>query len=76
MGCAECNYTGYKGRIALHEILVCDEDIKELIIKNAPAQEIKKALLNKDFLTLRQDGILKVLKGETTLTQVLAVTLR
>ncbi|MFN4131456.1 MAG: GspE/PulE family protein [Caldimicrobium sp.] len=75
-GCPDCNYTGFKGRIAIHELLVPDEEIKDLIIKNTPAQELRRVLLNKGFLTLRQDGILKVLQGETTLTQVLAVTLR
>ncbi len=76
VGCQECNYTGYKGRIAIHEILIPDEDLKDLIIKNTPAQELRRVLLSKGFLTLRQDGILKVLKGDTTLSQVLAVTLR
>lgn len=76
VGCEFCNYTGFKGRIALHEILVPDEDIKDLIIKNAPASEIRKVALEKGFHTLKQDGILKVLMGETTLKQVLAVTLR
>ncbi|MGC9108911.1 MAG: GspE/PulE family protein [Caldimicrobium sp.] len=76
VGCEFCNYTGFKGRIALHEILVPDEDIKDLIIKKAPANEIRKIALEKGFHTLKQDGILKVLMGETTLKQVLAVTLR
>jgi type II secretory ATPase GspE/PulE/Tfp pilus assembly ATPase PilB-like protein len=76
VGCEFCNYTGYKGRIAIHEILVPDDEIKELIIHNAPAQEIRKVALTKGFQTLKQDGILKILKGETTLKQVLAVTLR
>ncbi len=76
VGCEFCNYTGFKGRIALHEILVPDEDIKDLIIKNAQASEIRKVALEKGFHTLKQDGILKVLMGETTLKQVLAVTLR
>ncbi|MFN3406457.1 MAG: GspE/PulE family protein [Caldimicrobium sp.] len=75
-GCSECNYTGYKGRIGIHEILVNDEELKDHIVKNTPAQEIRRMLLNKGFLTLRQDGILKVLKGETTLQQILAVTLK
>lgn len=76
VGCDFCNYTGFKGRIALHEILISDEDIRQLIIKNAPAMEIRRVALEKGMLTLKQDGILKVLKGETTLKQVLAVTLR
>lgn len=76
VGCEECNYTGYKGRIAIHEILIPDDEIKELIINGAPAQEIRKVALSKGFQTLKQDGIIKVLWGETTLKQVLAVTLR
>jgi type II secretory ATPase GspE/PulE/Tfp pilus assembly ATPase PilB-like protein len=76
VGCDECNFTGFKGRIGIHEILVPDEDLRDLIIKNAPANEIRKLALQKGMITLKQDGILKVLQGETTLKQVLAVTLR
>jgi type II secretory ATPase GspE/PulE/Tfp pilus assembly ATPase PilB-like protein len=75
-GCEECNFTGFKGRIGLHEILVPDEELKNLIIKNAPANEIRKVAMQKGMITLKQDGILKILRGETTLKQVLAVTLR
>lgn len=76
VGCEDCNYTGFKGRIAIHEILVPDDKIKDLIIHNAPAQEIRKVAISRGFQTLKQDGILKVLRGDTTLKQVLAVTLR
>ncbi len=75
-GCSKCNYTGFKGRIAIHELLVPDEELKKLIIENAPAQKIREVAINKGFTTLKQDGILKVLKGETTLKQILAVTVR
>ncbi|MCS7150468.1 MAG: hypothetical protein N2327_05720 [Caldimicrobium sp.] len=75
-GCEICNYTGYKGRIALHELLVPDEDIKALIVKRVPAQELREWALKKGMLNLKQDGILKVLSGETTLDQVLAVTIK
>lgn len=76
VGCPVCNYTGFKGRIAIHELLTPDDEIKDLIIKNAPASQIRDAAIKKGFLTLKQDGILKVLQGETTLQQILAVTLR
>ncbi len=76
VGCPLCNFTGFKGRIALHELLIPDEELKDYIIKNAPPSEIRKVAMQKGFLTLKQDGILKVLKGETTLKQVLAVTVR
>jgi len=76
VGCPKCNFTGFKGRIAIHELLIPDEETKLLIIKSAPASEIRNAAIKKGFLTLKQDGILKVLKGETTLKQILAVTVR
>ncbi|WP_144011500.1 GspE/PulE family protein [Thermodesulfobacterium geofontis] len=76
VGCSECNYTGFKGRFAIHELLIPDDELKSLIIKNAPANEIRDLAMQKRFLTLKQDGILKVLKGETTLKQILAVTVR
>ena len=76
VGCSECNYTGFKGRFAIHELLIPDDELKTLIVKNAPANEIRNVAMQKGFLTLKQDGILKVLKGETTLKQVLAVTVR
>ncbi len=76
VGCDECNYTGFKGRIGIHELLIPDEEIKELIIKNTPAMEIRNLALTKGMLTLKQDGILKVLKGETTLKQILQVTIK
>ncbi|PMP97945.1 MAG: type II secretion system protein E, partial [Thermodesulfobacterium geofontis] len=76
VGCSECNYTGFKGRFAIHELLIPDDELKLLIIKNAPANEIRDVAMQKGMLTLKQDGILKVLKGETTLKQILAVTVR
>ncbi len=76
VGCSECNYTGFKGRFAIHELLIPDDELKSLIIKNAPANEIRDLAMQKGFLTLKQDGILKVLKGETTLKQILTVTVR
>lgn len=75
-GCEICNYTGYKGRIAIHELLIPDDDLKALIVKKAPAQELRDMAIKKGMLTLKQDGILKVLMGETTLDQVLAVTIK
>lgn len=76
VGCSQCNYTGFKGRFAIHELLIPDDEIKTLVIKNAPANEIRNLAMQKGFLTLKQDGIIKVLKGETTLKQILAVTVR
>lgn len=76
VGCPVCNYTGFKGRIAIHELLIPDDEIRDFIIKGAPALELRNKAIQKGFTTLKQDGILKVLRGETTLKQVLAVTVR
>jgi len=76
VGCSKCNFSGFRERIAIHELLIPDDDLKMLIVKNAPATEIRSLAIQKGFLTLKQDGILKVLRGETTLKQILAVTVR
>jgi type IV pilus assembly protein PilB len=72
-GCPRCGNTGYSGRIALSEVLDINDKIKELIIEG------KKHLSNKDikesqkFIDIKQDGIIKVLKGVTTMEEVLRV---
>jgi type IV pilus assembly protein PilB len=75
-GCKACNFTGLKGRTAIHELLVVDEDIKELIAKGATAMEIKEfAREDKNMRTLREDGLEKVAKGITTFEEVISRTL-
>lgn len=71
-GCNHCKNTGYKGRLAIHELLVADEGLKVLIEKNAPVIEIRKHAMAHGMRTLRQDGILKCLQGDTDLNQVLS----
>jgi type II secretory ATPase GspE/PulE/Tfp pilus assembly ATPase PilB-like protein len=71
-GCNYCKNTGYKGRLAVHELLVADEGLKMLIEKNAPVIEIRKHAMDNGMRTLRQDGILKCLQGDTDLKQVLS----
>ncbi|WP_022854205.1 ATPase, T2SS/T4P/T4SS family [Thermodesulfatator atlanticus] len=75
-GCSHCNNTGYKGRMAIHELLVANDEIRELIVKNAPVHEIREAAMRAGMLTLKQDGIWKVLAGETDLKQIRAVSIR
>ncbi len=75
-GCKECNFTGLKGRTAIHELLVVDEDIKELIAKGATAMEIKESARNAGKMrTLREDGFEKVARGITTFEEVISRTL-
>ena len=72
-GCPSCNQTGYRGRLAIHEVLVIDESIKEHILLKSGSLEIKKQARAQGFHTLLEDGLLKVLDGLTTTEEVLRV---
>jgi type II secretory ATPase GspE/PulE/Tfp pilus assembly ATPase PilB-like protein len=73
-GCEKCNGIGYKGRTTVSEILVVDREIKELISQNALSMQIRDKAIENGMITMAQDGILKVLEGETTLEEVERVT--
>jgi len=68
--CEKCNQTGYRGRVAVTELLVVDDEIRQLIYKKANAGEIRKAALAQGMLTLKQDGIFKVCAGLTDYDEV------
>lgn len=72
-GCPACNNSGYRGRLAIHEILPVDRTIKELILKGANNAEIRDYLKQQGYRTLLEDGLLKVLEGVTTTEEVLRV---
>jgi len=74
-GCERCNGTGYKGRYAIHELLVIDDEIRHAIIEGKTATEIKELARKKGMKTLREDGIQKALQGITTLEEVMARTI-
>jgi len=74
VGCAECQGTGYKGRTGIFEFLVPDEDIKNMILKKAPAYEIRTIAQKSGMRTLREDGLDKVAAGITSLAEVVRVT--
>jgi type II secretory ATPase GspE/PulE/Tfp pilus assembly ATPase PilB-like protein len=69
-GCTHCKNSGYKGRVAIHELLVSDDGLRMLIEKNAPVIEIRKHAMSGGMRTLKQDGILKCLQGDTDFKQV------
>lgn len=73
-GCSSCMETGYRGRIAIFELLVIDEDIRELINQQAPVRQIRESAIGSGMRTLRQDGINKAVSGITTLDEVMRVT--
>ncbi|MBF0226087.1 MAG: type II secretion system ATPase GspE [Desulfobacterales bacterium] len=74
-GCKECRNTGFKGRIGIFELLKVDEDIRKLIIEGASSEKIKESAINKGMVTLRNDGLLKIKNGITTIPEILRVTL-
>jgi len=70
-GCEKCNQTGYKGRTTITELLVPNEKIKELVVAKSPTSVIKNEGIKSGMRTLRQDGLAKVLRGITTLEEVI-----
>ncbi|MGH7806326.1 MAG: GspE/PulE family protein [Candidatus Binatia bacterium] len=75
-GCDRCNNTGYRGRSAIHELLVATDEIKGLLRRRAPASEIHEMAKSQGMTTLLQDGILKILSGHTDRAQVWATAMR
>ena len=73
-GCSKCNNIGYQGRTTVSEILVVDKNIEELISQNAISSRVKEKAIENGMLTMKQDGVLKVLEGKTTLEEVERVT--
>jgi len=76
VGCSRCGQTGYRGRFALLETLVVTDPIKRMIVDGVSVQEIKKYAIQKQgMVTVRRAGLMKVMRGETSLEEVLAVSL-
>jgi len=75
-GCKECNDTGYKGRMGLHELLASTDTIKRAVQKRKSAEDIRDIAISEGMSTLLQDGIKKVLAGHTDFYQVLRVCMK
>ncbi|NNG46114.1 MAG: type IV-A pilus assembly ATPase PilB [Deltaproteobacteria bacterium] len=73
-GCEECNRTGFRGRVALYEVMPVREEIKDLVLRGGSALDIKREATRLGMKTLRQAGLTKVEEGMTTLDEVLRVT--
>ena len=73
-GCPNCNHTGYKGRKALTELLVVNNEIREMIANEAPANHLRDKAREMGMRTLREDGLAAILNGETTVDEVLRYT--
>lgn len=72
--CDACSHTGYSGQIGIHEILVVDDPIRELILQNAPSNAIFVKAREQGMTTMREDGLMKVMQEITTLEEVQRVT--
>ncbi|MFH2137156.1 MAG: type II secretion system ATPase GspE [Candidatus Omnitrophota bacterium] len=73
-GCEKCNNTGYKGRSGIFELMVLDEDIRSLILDRASVSDLRNQAIKNGMRTLREDGLLKVFQGITTLEELINVT--
>jgi general secretion pathway protein E len=73
-GCHACMHTGYRGRTAIFEIMVMDENLKRLILKTSDSNHIHEEAIKRGMTTLMQDGARKIMEGVTTLEEVLRVT--
>jgi len=73
-GCDLCGHSGFRGRIALFELLVMDDEIARLVLTRAEAREIQRAALDAGMRTMLADGVAKAGEGLTTLDEVLRVT--
>jgi general secretion pathway protein E len=73
-GCSACNRLGYRGRTGIYELLLVDDEIRQLILKNVDSSSIKRAAVSKGMFDLLEDGARKVAAGETTIAEVLTVT--
>jgi general secretion pathway protein E len=72
--CERCNHTGYRGRVGIFELMLIDDAIRELIAQNIDAKRIKRQAVSNGMRTLRGDGARKVLRGVTSIAEVLRAT--
>ncbi|HTZ43040.1 MAG TPA: ATPase, T2SS/T4P/T4SS family [Jatrophihabitans sp.] len=74
VGCRSCAQTGYRGRLAVNEVMPVSEDIERLAVQRAPSSEIKRVAITEGMVALRDDGLRKTADGLTSLEEVLRVT--
>ena len=73
-GCTHCNQSGFSGRVGLHELMVISREIRRLIQTKTRAEDLQRVAMSEGMRTLRQDGILKVLAGQTSIGEVRATS--
>jgi type II secretory ATPase GspE/PulE/Tfp pilus assembly ATPase PilB-like protein len=73
-GCEKCGHTGYSGRMGLFEVLPTTAEIQDLILEKSSAHKIYEEAQKLGMISLKQDGMVKVLRGDTTMEEVIRVT--
>jgi type IV pilus assembly protein PilB len=73
VGCSACSKTGYKGRLALHEVMAVTEEIEKHTVEHASSMVITRTAIEQGMITLRHDGLLKVMSGVTSVEEILRV---
>ena len=73
VGCEKCNMTGYKGRLGIFEAIKTDEAIEKIMPENPSERELKKVARTQGILSMRQDGVVKILNGITSMEEVQSV---
>ena len=73
-GCSRCSDTGYKGRVALYEVMAMGEELKEFVLNGASAAELKREAIRQGMATLRRSALNKVVEEVTTLSETLRVS--
>jgi general secretion pathway protein E len=73
-GCPACAKTGYSGRLGIFELMLLDDEVRDLILQNVDAGQVKARARDMGMVTLREDGAMKVANGLTTIAEVTRVT--
>jgi type IV pilus assembly protein PilB len=71
VGCDRCGGTGYKGRVGLYEMMVVDEEIREMVLHRSSVSEVTRAAEKESMIRLREDGLVKAAQGLTSIEEVL-----
>ena len=74
-GCDQCNSTGYRGRIGIYEIMMLDDEIRDLIMNNASTNVLRNAARKNGMRTLRENGLAVIFDGITTIEEIARETL-
>ncbi len=74
-GCEKCNRSGYKGRLGIYELLIMNDEMRDMIIRNASTEEIREAARRNGMVTLRESGMESIFMGQTTADEVIRETI-